>query len=382
MPRSNHFDLIVIGCGGVGSAVAYYAAKRNLRVLALEQFEPVHARGSSHGDTRVIRQAYFEHADYVPLLKRAYRLWNEFEDAVGTRQFYRTGLLEIGPESGVLVQGVRHSAKLHHLPLEQIDRRDFDQRFAGFSLPDDAVALFESNAGFLLVEECIRQYIKEARREGGDLRFNQRVLSYEVDGNEVRVNTAEEQFVAARLVVTAGAWANDLLAGLGLHLKVLRKHLHWYQPSKPTSYQLSSQSPTFFYETKHGYFYGFPVRDARGLKVAQHSGGETVCDATDLDRSLDTEERRQVDHFVRSHLPEIAFPATGHTVCMYTMSPDEHFIVDRHPVYPQISFAAGLSGHGFKFASVLGEILIQLATDEQPNLPIDFLGVSRSGLRS
>ena len=378
---SKHFDLIVIGCGGVGSAVAYFAAKRNLRALAIEQFEPVHARGSSHGDTRVIRQAYFEHPAYVPLLKRAYELWSELETELGFQLFYRTGLLEVGPESGVLIQGVRTAAAQHQLPLEEIDRRSFAQRFEGFVLPEDAVAVFESNAGYLLVEECIRNYINEAQRMGGDLRFNQRVTGYEVQGNQVHVSTASERFVASRLVITAGAWASDLLAGLGLRLRVLRKHLHWYQPSVPNAYQLDSPTPTFFYETDQGYFYGFPIRNARGLKVAQHSGGEQVYDPAQVDRRLDCEERDQVDRFLQSHLPQIALPATDHAVCMYTMSPDEHFIVDRHPVYPQISFAAGLSGHGFKFASVLGESLVQLAIDGRTQLPLDFLRLNRPALR-
>jgi len=177
---SDHFDLIIIGCGGVGSAAAYYAAARGLRVLALERFEPVHARGSSHGETRVIRQAYFEHPDYVPLLKRAYDLWHQFEGQVARKLFYRTGLLEVGPESGVLIQGVRQSAAQHQLSLDEIPRVEFTDRFPGFVLPEDSVAVHESNAGFLLVEECIRHYISEARRLGGDLRFNQQVRGWSV----------------------------------------------------------------------------------------------------------------------------------------------------------------------------------------------------------
>ena len=366
---SNHFDLIIIGCGGVGSAAAYYAAKRGLRVLALERFEPVHARGSSHGDTRVIRQAYFEHPDYVPLLKRAYELWHQFEESVGQKLFYRTGLLEVGPESGMLIQGVRQSAAQHRLPLEEIPGDEFKDRFAGFHLPENSVAVYESNAGFLLVEECIRQYIREAQRLGGDLRFNQQVRGWKVHDNEVCVSTDSDQFYAPRLAVAAGAWANDLLVELGLPLRVLRKHLHWYPVKPSNAYDVERNSPTFFYETIDGYFYGFPVRDARGLKVAQHSGGETVSDPLHVDRSVDQAERAQVDRFLQVHLPQVAIPATDHAVCMYTMSPDEHFIIDRHPQHPQVAFAAGLSGHGFKFASVLGESLVQLASTAPPNYP-------------
>jgi sarcosine oxidase len=374
---SNRFDLIIIGCGGVGSAAAYYAAKHGLRVLALERFEPVHSRGSSHGDTRVIRQAYFEHPDYVPLLKRAYDLWQQLEDHVGRKLFYRTGLLEVGPESGVLIPGIRQSGKQHELPLEEISRSEFRHRFPGFHLPHDSVAVFESNAGFLLVEECIRQYIHQAQRLGGDLRFKQAVQGWSVQGNEVCVRTDGDLFYAPRLVITAGAWASELLVDLGVPLRVLRKHLHWYPVELADAYREDKNSPTFFYETAAGYFYGFPVRDARGLKVAQHSGGEAVSDPLQVDRSLDLSERALVDRFLQVHLPQVTIPATAHAVCMYTMSPDEHFIIDRHPQHPQVAFAAGLSGHGFKFASVLGETLVQFAIDGAAQLPMEFLSCRR-----
>ncbi len=373
----NLFDLIIIGCGGVGSAAAYYAAERGLRVLALERFEAVHARGSSHGDTRVIRQAYFEHPDYVPLLKRAYSLWEQLEQRISRQLFYHTGLVEVGPESGVLIQGVRQSAAMHQLPLAEIDRGEFKERFPGFVLPEDCVAVFESNAGFLLVEECIRHYIGEAQRLGADMRFNQPVRGWSVQRNEICITTDSEKFYAPRLVVAAGAWANEVLADLGLPLHVLRKHLHWYPVKTPTAYGLQNHAPTFFYETSAGYFYGFPVRNERGLKVAQHSGGTTVQDPLTVDRSVDVAELEQVDRFLRAHLPDVAIPATDHSVCMYTMTPDEHFIVDQHFDHPQIAIAAGLSGHGFKFASVLGESLVQLAIDGKTSVPMEFLSLRR-----
>ncbi len=373
----NCFDLIVVGCGGVGSAATYYAAQQGLRVLALERFEPAHALGSSHGDTRVIRQAYFEHPNYVPLLKRAYTLWDQLEQQVGSKLFHRTGLLEIGPENGVLIQGVRQSADLHQLPLEEISRSDFRDRFPNFLLPEESVALFESNAGFLLVEECIKHYITEARRLGGDLRFHQQVRRWHQQGQQICVETNQGSFLAPRMIIAAGAWATELLSELGLPLHVLRKHLHWYPVSSPDAYHLQSNSPTFFYETPTGYYYGFPVRDTRGLKIAQHSGGEVVGDPLKVDRSIDFAEREQVDHFLQAHLPSVRIPASGHAVCMYTMSPDEHFIVDRHPNHPQIAVAAGLSGHGYKFASVLGESLVQLALNGQTQISMEFLGLSR-----
>ncbi len=334
------FDLIIVGCGGVGSAATYYAAARGMRVLAIEQFESVHSRGSSHGETRVIRQAYFEQPDYVPLLKRAYDLWHDLEHVVDKRLFYRTGLLEIGPESGALIQGIRSAGRLHNLPLEEVDRSDMTNRFPGFHLPDESVALFESNAGFLLVEECVRNYIHASRSLGAELRFNEPVRSWNVTKGTASVCTDREQFVAPKLIITAGAWASTLLSDLGVNLRVLRKHLHWYATRELNDYSLSHASPTFFYDTPQGYFYGFPARDHRGVKVAQHSGGEVVRDPATVDRTIDEIERSEVVRFLQSHLPRATDKPTAHSVCMYTMSPDEHFIVDRHPVYPDVAFAA------------------------------------------
>ncbi len=315
------FDLIVVGCGGVGSATAYYAAARGMRVLALEQHESVHALGSSHGETRVIRQAYFEHPDYVPLLKRAYQLWYDLETTTHQQLFYRTGLLEIGPETGSLVQGVRSAAALHHLPLETVDRSSFSERFPGFNLPEESVALFESNAGFLLVEECIRTYIQAARNQGADLRFHVPVRSWNVEDGLVRVQTDQEQFVAPRLVIAAGAWASTLLAEIGLRLRVLRKHLHWYATRASHDYSIDGGSPTFFYEVPEGYFYGFPSRDRQSLKVAQHSGGEAVLNPATVDRTVDAHERGEVEQFLARNLPNVTRTSTAHAVCMYTMSP-------------------------------------------------------------
>ena len=220
-----------------------------------------------------------------------------------------------------------------------------------------------------------------AQQAGATFLSDQEVLDWSVEGSSVTVRTKSDQFHADRLVITAGSWTKDLLRDLGFQLRILRKPLHWYGVAA-NRYQCSQGAPTYFYDTPAGYFYGFPAIDERGLKVARHTGGTLVEDPLAVDRSLDEAEQAEVAAFLRKFLPEVSPQATDHTVCLYSMSADEHFIVDRHPGHDQVVFAAGLSGHGFKFATVLGKILADLAVAGTTALPIGFLGHDRAGLQS
>ncbi len=371
---SHHFDVIVAGVGGVGSAALYHLAARGIRVLGIDRFEPGHAHGSSHGETRVIRKAYFEHADYVPLLERAYVNWFELERQAGERLFFQPGLIEIGPPDGELIQGVTQAAKQYQLPLESIERQDFLRRFPGFRLPADSVAIFEPQAGYLLVERCVMAYTRLAQQAGAMLHTGEAVLGWTSENGTVKVVTQTQTYTAANLVISAGAWASQLLMGLGVQLPVLRKHLHWYATTSASAYV---DSPVFFYETPDGYYYGFPQLGDDGVKVAEHSGGEPVEDPSYLNRQMDPAERARVESFVRQYLPAVSLNHTRHETCMYTMTRDQHFIVDRHPEFPNVAFAAGLSGHGFKFASVLGEMLADLALQATMPAAAQFLSVQR-----
>lgn len=382
------YDVIVLGAGGVGSAAAFHAARRGLRTLALDRYPPGHDRGSSHGETRIIRQAYFEHPDYVPLLRRAYELWHELETLAGRRLFHQVGLLQVGPADGQVVAGVLESARRHALEVEAFDAREIPRRFPGFRARSDWRGVFERRAGYLLVEACVREHLQQAVRAGAELRTDVEALDWCETADGVQVRTAQGSWTASRLIVSAGPWAPAALRGpdrssavpVDFGLRVLRKHLYWFQPSS-ADYHERSGAPTFLYETSDGVFYGFPQRDELGVKAAEHSGGARLVDPRDDPREFDEADRERTADFLSTWLPQAVGPVVRHGVCYYTMSPDEHFLVDRHPSSARVVFAAGLSGHGFKFTSVLGEALVQLACDGSTPLPIEFLRADRPALR-
>lgn len=375
------YDVIVIGTGGVGSAAAFHLARRGCRVLGLDRFPGGHDRGSSHGHTRIMRMAYFEHSNYVPLLRRAYELWRELEDFQDQQLYSEVGLLQIGPDPGIVVPGVLASARQHNLPIEKLDQAALRSRFPGYLLPAGNSAVFERHAGFLFVEKCVLAHLDEARKLGAELRVGPAVVNWSASAAGVKVETDQGKFHAHSLIVAAGAWAGKLLSDLDIPLHVRRKHLHWYRTTSDV-YQASRGGPAFLYETADGCFYGFPQIDARGVKVAEHSGGTIVADPLGDDRSVEPRDRQRVDAFLSRHMPGVSHEPTDHVVCYYTMSPDEQFVVDRHPEHANVCFAAGLSGHGFKFTCVLGEILAELATSGKTTHPIEFLNCRRSTLRN
>ncbi len=374
-----HYELIVLGSGGVGSAVMSEAARRGLSVLGVDRFPAAHDRGSSHGQTRIIRQAYFEHPDYVPLLLRCYSLWSELEKRVDRKLFYQVGLLEAGPADGVVAPGVLKADAQHQLGVETLTAAEATRKFPAFRLDPDWLVVFERQAGYLLVEECVRANIAEAIKRGAEHHVGADVRRWLPCERGYRIETGSDDLTCDRLIITAGAWASSLLGDIDVKLRVLRKHLHWFKANEKR-YQ-SPGCPAFFFESAEGYFYGFPACDENGIKVAEHSGGVEIDDPLNDERLLDVEDASRVESFARERLLEGDCERTEHAVCFYTSTADDHFIVDRHPQYSGVSFAAGLSGHGFKFAPVLAEALVDLALDGGTELPIGFLSADRPGLR-
>lgn len=377
---SNTFDVIVLGVGGFGSGALYHCARRGLKVLGLEQFGIAHDRGSSHGETRIIRKAYFEHPDYVPLLIRSYELWRELEAESNESLMHLCGLLLAGPPEGEAVAGARLSARLHHLDLENFTAREAAARFRGFRFRDGFEAVYEPEAGFLDVEDCVRTHIERAIAAGAELRTEQTVVDWSSDGRSVRVRTNREEFNAAKLIVTAGAWAGRILSDLQIPLEVVRKPLFWHDVTT-NDYNVDRGAPAYLYELPTGVFYGFPSLDGRILKVAEHSGGATVDDPLQLDRNISEADVAPIRAFLRDALPGVQPNPVKHAVCMYTLTPDRHFIVDRHPEFGNVAIGAGFSGHGFKSTSALGEALADLALDGKSKLPIDFLSLNRAALK-
>jgi monomeric sarcosine oxidase len=373
---SQRCDVLIVGLGGVGSAACYALAKQGYRVVGIDQFDPPHRMGSSHGDTRIIRKSYFEHPNYVPLLIRAYELWKTLEFEVDKQLYFPTGLLEIGPPDGVVLSGVARSAAEHSLPIETMSMQKAIERYPGIAGSDAWQAILEKDAGYLLVEECVAAHLQQARKLGVQIRVNERMLRWHADKHGVEIQTQRETLQADKLILCAGPWASQALSSYPIPLKVLRKHLYWYE-CQSACYSQDQGFPCFFYETPSGYYYGFPDHSRQGLKVARHSGGQIVSDPPIGQHTPDPQDRRLVEEFLASYLPEVSLQLRNWSGCYYTMTPDEHFILDRLPDAPNVVVVAGLSGHGFKFTSVLGQIASELAIAGHSKLNIGFLSIRR-----
>lgn len=377
---SAHYDCIVLGLGGMGSAALDRLARRGVRVLGIEQFAAAHDRGSSHGESRMIRRAYFEHPDYVPLVDRAFQHWYELEAESGRRLYRRTGLVVSGPHGGPTVGGTREAAARHGLAIAEVSPKEWNGRFPQFRFAETDTVLFEEDCGFLFVEECVRAQLDRAVAAGADARFNEVVRHWTAAAGRVHVLTDRGEYTADRLVVSAGAWAGRLLSDLKLRLRVLRKVQFWFPVASEWT-ALHTDSPAFLIELPEGGFYGFPSIDGRTVKVAEHTGGRQVADPAALNRDVDERDLMPVSGFLEHCLPHVRTVPERHSVCMYTMSMDGHFVVDRHPLHQNVVVAAGFSGHGFKFAPVIGEALADLALTGDTELPIGFLRMGRLSQR-
>ena len=373
------YDVIVIGVGAMGASTCYQLARRGAKVLGLEQFAIGHSLGSSGGQTRMIRLAYYEHPDYVPLLRRAYALWEEMEAASGQRVLWKTGGIYMGREDKEVVGGTLAAAQLHGLAVERIPRAEVLKRWPVFALPEDYVGVWEPQAGFLLSEKAIGIHAKLAMQAGAHLHGHEAVKEIAEDGAGVRVVSSKGTYLASRVVVCGGAWTSRLLNALGAQLVVTRQVLGWLWPAAPERFRLGT-FPVWGMEAPDGSLsYGFPMLpDYPGVKVARHGRG-SVVDPDRVSREPTPDDEEEVVKVAQRSLPAAVGPVVGMRICMYTNSPDGHFVVDRLPGRERLIVACGFSGHGFKFASVMGELLADLAMHGRTPLPAGFLGFDRFG---
>jgi len=374
MPKIDH-EYIVLGTGGVGSAALYHLAKRGADVLGIDQYDPGHDKGSSHGDSRLIRLVYFEHPDYVPLLYSAFTLWRELEQESAQDLLQMTGLLQAGPENGEVINGLVAAADAHNLVIERLDAASANNRFPGLNLKPDQSAIFDRNAGVLKVEACVITHVKLAQKHGARFKSG-RVSGWENKKGSIHVQVDGETLNCKKLIITPGAWAGTLLPAMAPYLTIRKKPLFWFD-EHPDTYQQTQGFPVFFVEDGDHNYYGFPAMNAKGIKVADHQGGQTIADPADLDNTLDEAALANIKSALSQYLPGVGHRLSAHTNCMYTMSRDEHFIVGQYPGCSRVHFVTGLSGHGFKFSTVLGEILADLSTTGATHHPIDFLSPSR-----
>ncbi len=384
----NLFDCIVIGVGAMGSAACLALARRGLRVLGIDQFMPPHDCGSSHGETRIIRRAYFEHPDYVPLLHRAYEQWDALADEGKAQLLHRVGLLLIGHPAGEVVAGVKRAAAEHKLAIDEWTAAEAMRHFPMFQVPAGMTALFEPDAGFLRPERCIEVMIRLAQNAGATMLWNTQVHAWRHDGRSFFVQSDTEEFLTPRMVVCTGAWSGRFLhAGRaagpsqrhGMPLTPLRKIQLWFRGGP--QHRAESGCPVFCADMPDGFYYGAPSIADDLVKVALHSGHDPLVNPDNLDRSIRSTDTPHIADFIRRVLPGLEVAPLHHAACMYTMTPDGHFVIDRHPENPALVFAAGFSGHGFKFAPVVGEALADLAIEGRTRREFDFLAATRPSLR-
>jgi sarcosine oxidase len=372
------YDAIVIGLGAMGSATLYHLARRGKRVLGIEQFSQGHQLGSSHGDSRIIREQYFEHPLYVPLVQRAYDLWRELEEESGRPLMTLGGGLMIGPRDGMVVAGTLRSAKEYKLPHEVLSPSEVHRRFPAFELADDLIAVVDPRAGYLDPEACTSAHLTGARERGVEVHFDEPVTAWTADGDGVRVKTTNGDYVAERLLISAGAWTKELAEDLNLPLTVERQVAFWLEPDEYRVSYDSREFPIFAYEFTPGILcYGFP-RFPRGVKSSIMHAGELTESPAEVRRTVNDDEVEALRFALQPVLPGLASaPVSETSVCLFTNTPDHDFIIDFHPEHPQVLISSPCSGHGFKFASALGEIHADLLESGSTRLDISAFRIDR-----
>ncbi|MFZ9660829.1 MAG: N-methyl-L-tryptophan oxidase [Chitinophagaceae bacterium] len=371
-----HFDHIVVGLGSMGSSTLYQLSKRGKSVLGLEQFQSPHEKGSHGGQSRIIRMAYYEHPDYIPLLQKAYNNWDILEKESGKKIFHRTGLYYTGPVTHDIIHHVKESAQAYQIELEK-------KKLPHIYSPDHWETILEPDAGFLKPELAVKTFLEEAQKNGATILQHTSVLEWKREGKIVIVYSDKGTFSCNKIIFTAGPWTSSLLKETEKHLSITRQLLVWIKVQDKEKYA-PDNFPCWFIveENKPGAYYGFPwmgqdaYNDVEGLKFAYHYPGE-MTDPDKVNREIDDMELNDIRDIVHKYFriePNIAFAKT----CLYSNTPDEHFVIDNMPgMEENVCYAWGFSGHGFKFVSVVGEILADLAIDGTTSLPIDFLKAGR-----
>jgi sarcosine oxidase len=359
------FDVAVIGLGAMGSAALFNLARQGRRVIGIEQFEPGHDKGSSHGESRIIRLSYFEHPSYVPLARRAMEKWRELEQLCGHNILTVTGILEAGYPGCPIVEGSLEASRLHGLDHEVLDAAEINRRFPAFKVPPHWTGLYQPEGGFLRPELAIQQFVGLAERHGAEVRTGTRVLAIEPLGSGVRVRTEAGEIEAGSVIVAAGAWIGDFAPELKPHLKLTRQVLGWFEPLQP-AYYAPDRCPVFILESEDDACYGFPDFAGTGVKTASHRKGAYLPSADDLSQDGGAADEAQIRRMLALAMPEANGPLRAMRTCMYTRTPDEDFVIDRSSADPRIILASPCSGHGFKFASVIGEVLADLALGKTP----------------
>lgn len=371
------FDVAVIGLGAMGSSAAAFAAARGARVLGLEAHFPAHALSSSHGDSRLIRLGYFEDPSYVPLLRRAYENWRALEARLRADILTVTGVLQIGRPDSKIVSGTKASCDLHGLTHEFLDKAEMARRYPAFALEEDEVALLDPQGGYIRPEAAIMGYLKLAAEDGATLHFGERVTAIEPDKDGVDIVSTTGRYRARKVIVATGAWIAELVPELRAHAVPIRQVVAWYQPEDGFVAQ-PARMPCFLRdEGDEGSYFGFPAIGIDGVKIGRHAHFREPIDPTAPNPPVNDADTDLLDGFARKRLPKVASARMRSTTCRYTMLPSEDFLLDFSPAHPNIVVSSACSGHGFKFTSVIGEILSDFALDGGSSLPTSLFSFER-----
>ena len=380
MTKEN-YDVIVLGVGSMGSSACYHLAKRGCRVLGLEQFEIPHEHGSHTGQSRIIRKAYGEDPDYVPLLHRAYENWKTLERETDSKLFHQTGLLYFGPPQDTFLETVKVSSSKYHIPVHQLSEKECSAKYPQFNVPAHFQRMEEPDAGFLTPDRCIITMVSEAIRMKAIMQTGEKVMEWKRVKGKITVRTDKNTYTADKLVITAGPWAGKMIPGFDL--KVVRQVIAWMKPKNWETFAYGN-FPCWIIQDETGFGYGFPVLPGekfggpRGLKFAFHQVIGEAVDPDAVNRDISESEKQALIDFLTKYIPDACESILSLKTCLYTNTSDLNFIMDHLPGYDKdVTIAAGFSGHGFKFASVIGEILADLTINGTTDLPIDFLRADR-----
>lgn len=364
------YDAVVVGLGAVGSAAVYQLARRGYRVLGLDRYTPPHTLGSSHS-SRIFRKAYFEGERYVPLIERGYALWRELEAESGRALLRITGGLNIGAEGSDIVEGAQRVAAAYDVAHEVLTREDVQERFPAYDLPEGHLAVWEAGAGALFPDACIQTHLDQARRHGATLHFDEPVSVWEPDGDGVEVISTKAAYRAGRLVLCAGGWIKEMLGNLGLPVFIERQVIGWFRPKHHAPHFDAARCPVFIWQAASGHtVYGFPDF-GRGVKAGIHHLGTRVDHPDALAREPTAADEATIRTHLRHLMPNAVGPLVRIATCFYTNTPDQHYLIDRHPDHPQVVFASACSGHGFKASNAVGEALVALVMEDDLMVPLD-----------
>jgi sarcosine oxidase len=366
------YDAIVVGVGSMGSAACMHLAQRGLKTLGLERYDIPHTMGSHHGFTRIIRLAYYEHPSYVPLLRRAFELWRELEQGYGETLLHVTGTIDASGEDEVVFQGSLESCLLHDIPHEVLTGDGLHARFPGYRLPSTHRALFQPDGGFLIPEACVVAHTLAAAEAGATIKAREGAIAWESGPDGVTVTTDKGVYHADQLVLSTGAWMGKMIPGFAPLAVPERQVLGWFQPIVPAEFTPAT-FPVFNLLVPEGRYYGFPVHGVPGFKIGRYHHLEEMVDPDDFEREPNARDEAVLREVTAKYFPDAAGETVGLRACMFTNTPDEHFIIDRLPGSPNVVVASPCSGHGFKFASVIGEIIADLVQRDETSLDIGLL---------